>query len=59
MVRCDRDAPDGTHKYTHKYWTYIVASRTGTLYIGVTGKLYVRVQQHKAGEIEGFSSTDF
>jgi putative endonuclease len=40
----------------HKYWTYIVASRTGTLYIGMTNNLYVRVMQHKSGEIEGFSS---
>lgn len=34
-----------------------MASRTGTLYIGVTGELYMRVMQHKAGEIEGFSQT--
>lgn len=40
-----------------KYWVYIVASRTGTLYIGMTNNLYVRVLQHKSGEIEGFSST--
>ena len=39
-----------------KYWVYIVASRTGTLYIGMTNNLYVRVMQHKSGEIEGFSS---
>lgn len=39
-----------------KYWTYIVASRTGTLYIGMTNNLYVRVMQPKSGEIEGFSS---
>jgi putative endonuclease len=39
-----------------KYSVYIVASNSGTLYIGVTGKLYVRVMQHKSGEIEGFSS---
>jgi putative endonuclease len=38
------------------YSVYIVASRSGTLYIGVTGNLYVRVLQHKSGEIEGFSS---
>jgi predicted GIY-YIG superfamily endonuclease len=37
-----------------KYSVYIVASNSGTLYIGVTGKLYVRVMQHKSGEIEGF-----
>ena len=40
----------------HTYWTYIVASRTGTLYIGMTNNLYVRVAQHKRGEIDGFSS---
>src|SRR5208337_4702477 len=40
----------------HKYWVYIVASNTGTLYIGMTNNLYVRVAQHKSGEIEGFSS---
>ena len=39
-----------------KCWVYIVASRTGTLYIGMTNNLYVRVMQHKSGEIEGFSS---
>lgn len=39
-----------------KYWVYIVASRTGTLYIGMTNNLDVRVAQHKSGEIEGFSS---
>jgi putative endonuclease len=39
-----------------KYWVYIVASRTGTLYIGMTNNLYVRVAQHKSGEIEDFSS---
>jgi len=39
-----------------KYWVYIVASRTGTLYIGMTSNLYVRTLQHKASEIEGFSS---
>jgi len=39
-----------------KYWVYIVASLTGTLYIGMTNTLYVRVAQHKGGEIEGFAS---
>jgi putative endonuclease len=39
----------------HKYWVYIMASLSGTLYIGVTGKLFVRVAQHKSGEVEGFS----
>jgi putative endonuclease len=39
-----------------KYWVYIVASNSGTLYIGVMSKLAFRVMQHKSGEIEGFSS---
>ncbi len=40
----------------HRYSVYIVASRTGTLYIGMTGSLDRRVLQHKAGRIEGFAS---
>jgi putative endonuclease len=46
---------EGVLTVQHKYWTYIVASRSGTLYIGMTNNLYVRVAQHKSGEIEGFS----
>ena len=33
-----------------KYWTYIVANRTGDLYIGMTSNLHVRVMQHKSGD---------
>jgi putative endonuclease len=40
----------------HKYWVYIVASRSGTLYIGMTNNLDVRIAQHKSSEIEGFAS---
>ncbi len=39
-----------------KYYTYIVASRSGTVCIGITSNLYVRVRQHKDGDFEGFSS---
>jgi len=40
----------------HEYFVYIVCSRSGTLYIGITNNLYRRVLQHKQREIEGFSS---
>ena len=36
-------------------YTYIMGSPTGTLYIGVTSDIYVRVMQHKDGTFEGFS----
>ena len=39
----------------YKFWVYIGASRSGTLYIGVTNDLYKRTQDHKLGNIEGFS----
>jgi putative endonuclease len=39
----------------HEYWVYIMASLSGTLYTGITGTLFTRVIEHKAGEIEGFS----
>jgi putative endonuclease len=39
------------------YFTYIVASRSLTLYIGVTGNLRKRVFEHKKKLHEGFSAT--
>lgn len=41
----------------HDYTVYIVASATGTLYVGMTGTAFVRVGQHKAAEIDGFTKT--
>jgi len=40
----------------HKYFTYIVCSRSGTLYIGMTNDIYRRVLEHKAGTFEGFAT---
>jgi putative endonuclease len=38
------------------YFTYIMASRSRTLYIGVTGDLHKRVFQHKWRECGGFTA---
>jgi putative endonuclease len=38
------------------YFTYIMASRSRTLYVGVTGDLRKRVFQHKWKEHEGFTA---
>jgi putative endonuclease len=40
----------------HAYWTYIVASRTGTLYIGMTNTIDRRMWEHKSGQFGGFAS---
>ena len=39
----------------YEFWVYILTSRTGTLYIGVTGYLDTRIKQHKIDSIEGFT----
>jgi putative endonuclease len=39
-----------------KFWVYIMASKPwGTLYVGVTGQLQLRVHQHREGLIAGFT----
>ena len=37
------------------FWVYIMASMSGTLYIGITNFIEKRVNDHKEGLIEGFS----
>ena len=39
------------------YTVYIMASRSLTLYIGVTRDLYRRTTEHKQHDIDGFTST--
>jgi putative endonuclease len=43
-------------KTEHHYFTYIVCSVSGTLYIGMTNSIYRRALEHKSGEFEGFAS---
>ena len=42
-------------RQTGSYCTYIVASRSHTLYVGVTGDLQKRVLEHKWKEHDGFT----
>jgi len=37
------------------YHFYFMASDSGTLYVGVTGNLEGRAEQHKSGKTEGFT----
>jgi putative endonuclease len=37
------------------YFTYIMGSLTGTLYIGVTSNLHKRIFEHRFHRIEGFT----
>lgn len=37
------------------YHVYVLASLTGTLYVGLTDNLIARIRQHKDGIFEGFT----
>jgi len=41
--------------HEHRYFVYIMASKSRRLYTGVTNNIVRRVAQHKAGVIAGFT----
>jgi len=41
--------------YYYTFWVYIMGSRSGTLYTGMTGFFDRRVGQHKIGAIDRFT----
>ena len=41
--------------HTRACWVYLLASRTCTLYLGVTNDLERRVLDHKKGQVPGFT----
>ncbi len=43
-------------KREYRFYTYIVGSLSGTLYIGITNSLERRVWQHKHHEFPGFTA---
>lgn len=42
-------------KREYHFYVYIIASSSGTLYVGMTNSITRRIVQHKEKEIEGFS----
>ncbi|HWX91848.1 MAG TPA: GIY-YIG nuclease family protein [Terriglobales bacterium] len=48
--------PKAISTMNREYRTYIVANRTGTLYIGVTHNIVRRAWQHKTAQFEGLAA---
>jgi len=40
---------------SHDYYTYIMASESGTLYVGMTNNIERRISEHKNNVNEGFT----
>jgi putative endonuclease len=41
---------------TRKYFVYILSSDRGVLYVGVTNDLLRRLEEHREGTVQGFTS---
>lgn len=42
-------------KREYSFWVYIMASKTGTLYVGFTNELTWRIYEHKNDLVDGFT----
>jgi putative endonuclease len=51
-----RTVPSRQSGIVRTYWVYILSSGSGTLYVGVTSNLTVRLAEHRSGIVEGFTS---
>ena len=40
----------------HRYWVYILASRSHNFYVGMTNDIERRVHEHKTKAVDGFSA---
>ena len=43
-------------KREYRFFVYIMASKSGTLYVGFTNNVFERVFQHKTGHNDGFTN---
>ena len=56
LVQCRPPQADGHLIMKKTYYVYLLASKTYTLYAGMTGNLEGRIRQHKEKEVPGFTS---
>ena len=52
---CASPKSSATLKRDHCYYVYILASKSRTLYVGITKHLEIRLRQHRSGEFGGFT----
>ena len=48
-------AKQAVRRFQHCFFVYVLASLSGTLYVGLTDDLRKRMTEHKAGLVDGFT----